>query len=1014
MKKSKFILLGLLLVVTSGFVSAQGLKVTGVVTEAATNEPVPFATVSLKGATVGVSTDINGYYEIDATADGVLIFSFIGLKTTEVPIEGRAVVSCLMESDAETLDEVVVTGYGTYTKKEFTGSASVLRTDKVKDMPTVSAVNRLTGTTPGVQITSSSGQPGSTETIRIRGMGSINAGNEPLFVIDGVPVSNGSISSVGSAAVGTSILSTISPSDIESMTVIKDAAAASLYGSRAANGVIVITTKRGAQGATKFNFKMDMGFSNMAVDYRPTLSGDERAKVLLMGLHNVGLSDAQITAGGYDYFITKPWSGWTDWKDLFLRTGKTQNYEMSISGGSEKTRIFASLSYSDQEGITRGSSYERVTGRVNASHKFGPFSIDVSSMITSISQRIDLEGGTVSPFASMAFYISPADYPYNQDGSFNTSTGFSMLYGAQNNPLLAAAHNYTKNSPFRTFNTLTASLNLFDGFTVKQVVSYDFMNSEGRNWTDPRTGPGMNSNGTYYRTSANYKKLISQTQAMYDKTFANRHNLSVLFSFEAEDYQSELVTATGTNYANYLFPEIANAGTKVGSSSTSEYGLISYVSRLNYNYDHRYYLSASYRRDGSSRLGVNSRWGDFWSVSGSWRLSEESFWQNSIGKLFTDARVRASYGENGTLPSSLFGHLGLFNFGYNYLDIPGYAEGSIAYPDLSWERNLAFNIGFDFTIYNRFNFIVEYYNRDTKDLLMSRAISQITGFGSMLQNVGAMNNKGVELSFDTYIIRNNDFDWTVSANAYHNVNKLVSLVDGQTEMMSYPFIRKVGLPYNTFHALERAGIDPNTGQQLYYKNTPIKDANGNITGYDRSTTASTGAAAKVPVGQLEPKWSGGITNSFSYRGIDLSFTLSFAFGGHVYDHYGPYQGDGAYYAYTGGLGTYNDINKMWQKPGDNAELPRFVYNNSFSFSDRWLLPTDHLRLKNITLAYSLPQKWVKKVKLSSARFYSSAVNLFTIKSKKLYVDPESSPGGGLLTGETPSLRTITFGVELGF
>lgn len=1017
MKKIKSILLIFLLVSTVNLALAQVGKVKGVVTETISNETVPFATVSLKGTTVSASTDAMGSYEIDAPSDGVLIFSFIGLKTVEVQINGSTTVDCSLDSDSEALDEAIVTGYGTYTKKEYTGSASVLNTSKIKDMPTVSIANRLAGAATGIQITSGSGQPGSVEAIRIRGMGSINAGNEPLVVIDGVPVVSGNVSKVGTA--GTSILSTISPSDIESMTVIKDAAAASLYGSRAANGVLIITTKKGKQGKTQFNVKADMGFSDMAVNYRPLLSGDERAKVLYVGIENYASDnnkkiDDESLKNMFKY-IEKPWNGWTDWRKELTRIGKSQNYEVSASGGNEKTRIFASLSYTNQEGISYNSNYERITGRINVSHKAGIFTLDANTMITSINQMIDGEGGTTSPFAASSFYVSPADYPYNPDGSFNISKGFTGVYGSMNNPKLLSTYNYSENNPLRSFSNLTGTLNLLDGLAVKQLVSFDFMNAVGKSWLDPRTGPGASTKGKYTRTSDNYKKIVSQTQAIYDRTFANKHNIGVLFSFELEDYQLSSLTGIGEDYPNYSLPEIATAGRSSSTSTVSETSMISYVSRLNYSYDQRYYMSVSYRRDGSSRLSPSERWGDFWSVSGSWRVASEKFWINSgLGKVVTDLKIRASYGVNGTQPSEWYGFNGLFKYGNNYNNAPGSAESNILNPNLTWEKNKSFNLGLEFSIKNRFNFTIEYYNRDTKDLLMRQPISMVTGFGNYLKNVGSMNNRGVEIEFNTSLISAKDFYWNLSVNASNNKNKITQLTNGQTEIIEYPFIRKVGLPYNTYHAYERAGIDSNTGMQLYYKNTPIKDANGNITGYDRSTVSSVSQAAKVPLDQMEPKWTGGITNSFSWKNLSLSVTFTYSLGGHIYDHYGVYQADGADYAYTGSLPSFYDYNKIWKNPGDNAELPRFVYSRSYSASDRWMLSTDHIRLKNLTLAYNLPKKWVNQIKLENLRVYTSAANLLTLKSKKLYVDPESVANGGYLTGETPILKTVIFGIEIGF
>lgn len=999
-------------------VTQKGITIKGKVVNE-NNEPV-IATVLVKGSGKGVSTNENGEFELyNIDENAILIVSGIGIETFETSVNGRTNFLLRAKAKTATSEAVVITGYGSYSKRDYTGAATVIKTNTLKDVPTVSIADRLAGTTPGMQITFGSGQPGAAESIRIRGLGSINAGNDPLIVVDGVPVINGNISKVGVSAAGTSVLSTINPGDIESLTVIKDAAAASLYGSRAANGVIVITTKSGKEGKTNISIKSDIGFSDMAVNYRPLLSGDERAKVLELGIANYAADN------GYDInnpaiqqlfaYTAKPWSGWTDWRKELSRTGTRQNHEFSISGGNKQTKIYSSIAYTNQKGISRWSDYKRFSGRVNVTHKAGIFELQANILLTNINQNIDFEGGTTSPFAASSFYVSPADYPYNEDGSFNTTKGFTGVYGSMNNPKLIATYNYNQNNSFRTLNNIAGTVDILPGLKLKQQFSYDYINAAGKTWLDPRTGPGASTNGKYTRVTDGYTKYVWQTQAYYDKTFSANHHLNVFAGYEGENYKNNSETVTGEDYANPQLPEIINAARSTGSSVLSETSLLSYLSRINYNYNHLYYASASFRRDGSSRLSPESRWGNFWSVSGAWRVGSENFWQNSsLGKIFTDAKLKSSYGVNGTLPTDWYGFDGVFKLGNNYNGSPGSAESTIPNPSLSWERNLALNVGVEFTIANKYNFSVDYYNRNTKDLLMLQPISLITGFTNYWRNIGAMNNRGVEIEFNTTLVNTKTTRWFVSVNSSYNKNKLTQLADGQSEIIAYPFIRKVGFAYNTYHAFERAGIDAETGKQLYYKNTPVKDDNGNITGYDRTTVSSHTQAQKVPVGQMEPKWIGGISNSFQWNNISLNFLISYSLGGHIYDHYGVYQADGADYAYTGGLASFYDIDKIWKQPGDDAVLPRFTYSRTYPQSDRWLLSTNHIRLKNITLGYSIPEEWGKKLYITNARIYASAANLFTLKSKDLYVDPESVANGGLLTGETPPLRTVTFGIEINF
>ena len=434
------------LVVWVGMVNAQTLKVTGTVTSSEDGLPVVGASVLVKGTTVGTVTDIDGNFNIPNVPENAktLIVSFIGMKSEEIAV--APTLNVVLRPDTELLDEVVVTGYGNFMKSSFTGSASSVSTEKLKDVPSISVQDRLAGSVSGVQITSTSGQPGAVASVRIRGMGSINASNEPLYVIDGVPMLNGNVSEFSYANSGNSLLATLNSNDIESMTVIKDAAAASLYGSRAANGVIIITTKRGSAGKTQFNVKADWGMSDMAIDYRPILNGYERREILYLGLKNYMLNNGRSMDEAVAYadskidgYAAEPWSGYTDWKDVLFRNGVHQNYEVSAQGGSEKTRFYTSFAYTKQDGITNVSGYERFTGRVNVNHKADRVSLDASAMFTNSTQNVNNEGTSfASPIMCYAMTASPSTFPYNEDGSF--STVFPALNGA--NPVQTETYNY--------------------------------------------------------------------------------------------------------------------------------------------------------------------------------------------------------------------------------------------------------------------------------------------------------------------------------------------------------------------------------------------------------------------------------------------------------------------------------------------------------------------------------------------------------------------------------------------
>lgn len=939
-----------------------------------------------------------------------LVISFIGMQTQEVAIKSH--VRVVMKSDSEILDEVVVTGYGTFKKSSFTGSASSVTTEKLQDLPSISVQDRLAGSVAGVQITSTSGQPGSVASVRIRGMGSINASNEPLYVIDGVPMLNGNASEFSYADSGNSLMATLNSNDIESMTVIKDAAAASLYGSRAANGVIIITTKKGSTGKTKIGVRADWGMSNMAIDYRPILNGEQRREILNLGFvnyakYNLGYDNEQAIAfadRNIDGFAAKPWSGYTDWKDVLFRNGGHQNYEVNAQGGSEKTRFYTSFAYTKQEGITNVSGYERFTGRANITHQANKVLLEANAMYTNSTQNVNNEGTSfASPIMCYAMTASPSTYPYNEDGSF--SSYFPALNGA--NPVQTETYNYNRATINRFLGSMAATWNIWDNLKLKEVVSYDFNQNNERVWWDPRSNDGRSSKGVYQRVMGNINKLNTQTQLSYNKSFG-QHNLDALIGFETEDYKYDYVYANGNQYPSYL-PEIENAGDSRASSHVESYRMSSFLGRINYDYNHRYYFSASYRRDGSSRLSRESRWGDFWSISGSWRLSEEAFMQD-IKDVLTDAKLRVSYGVNGTQPSSLYGYLGVYEFGYNYAGNGGSAEIRFDNPNMKWEKNYATNIGLDVTLWNRLSITAEWYNRDTKDLLMSKAISAVpgvitsTGTASMLMNVGSMRNRGVEFEIKSTNIQNNDWNWVTTLNFGHNKNTLLKLDGEQNEMISGIAIHRVGEVYQSFYAYEYAGVDSETGKEMYY----INGENGS-----RETTTVSSQANKVIIGTPDPKLTGGLTNFVSWKFIDLNFTLTYSLGGHAYDAATWLQSNGGTYNYYGNVPAYYKIEDTWKQPGDNAKLPKFAYGSTNTQSSRWLMSTDHLRLKNLTLGFTLPSSLSKKAGINKLRAYVSGNNLLTWKSKDLYVDPET-PIDGICYFETPALRTITFGIELGF
>lgn len=1001
---------------------AQNKEIKGIVTSAEDGEPLIGATISVKGNEAqGVVTDIEGKYILQIpNSDCTLVVAYLGMKTQELKAPSSGILNISLEAESMNLDEVVVTGYGNFSKSSFTGSANTLRADMMKNVPVMTVEQKLQGMTTGVNITSSSGQPGANQSIRIRGMGSFNASQEPLFVIDGVPVTSGSLSTGGADAAymnnsKTNIMSTLNPSDIENITVIKDAAAASLYGSRAANGVILITTKQGKAGRTQVSLNIAGGFSDAAVDFRPTLSGDQRYELLYEGLYNYAL-DKQMKSpseyagqeiGKYAYV---PELGYTDWRKELLRTAIHQNYEASVSGGNERTTFYASLGYNSQEGLAKNSSLDRYSARLNMSQKVGKYGeVGANVMFTQMNQEMNEErGSSINPFLDVAMLMNPSMTVKDKDGNYVGAYPATTL-----NPLRDILTDYNRTRMTRMFSTGYASIEPLKGLKLKETLSYDYTIQKDSRYFNPLSaaGPKSGSDAQTSKGFIEYGKLISSTSLNYVHTFNYKHHLDVLAAYEIESYQTDKASGERSRLpsnSNLVEPDNASVLNSF-ISSTQAYRMLSYLSRLNYDYDDRYYIAGSFRRDGSSRLSPKNRWGNFWSVSGMWHLSNESF-MKPIKHILSDVKIRASYGVNGNQPGSLYGYMGLYTYGQSYMGGFGSYESSLANPNLKWEKNYNLNIGLDLAFLSRIFLSIEYYNRDTKDLLYSLPISATTGFTNYLSNVGQLNNKGVELELRTINFATPHFNWSTVLNLSHNSNKIISL-NGQLEQSIEGtwFIHKVGLPYHTFYVKEFAGVDPQNGDALYYTNTLNKDGS-----YSREITNDISKAQAIPYKSVNPKISGGLTNILNYKQLDLSFTLTYSLGGYSFDKLGTYIENGTTNIYTSKYNLPAYAMDRWQKPGDQTDVPRFVYNQSASDnnSSRYIHSTDHLRLKNLTLGYTLPREWTRKVMVNKARFYFSGSNLLTWAKWKQY-DPET-PVNGEVFCEAPPMRTFSFGVQLTF
>lgn len=990
--------------------------VSGVIIDANTQETIVGASIMLKGSSQGTVTDIDGKFSLSVSKLPVtLVVSYVGYQKKDVKVSSLdGVLSISLTEDTQMMDEVIVTGYGTFKKSAYAGSAANVKADKIADVPSVSFQDMLQGNATGVQFTSASGQPGASSSINIRGMGSINAANTPLYVIDGVPMISGNISSLDSDS-GLDIMSTINTNDIQSITVIKDAAAASLYGSRAANGVIIITTKQGQQGKPKVSLQADWGFSDFAMEYRPVMSGQQRRDYIYNGLYAGALRDGESEedAKAYadeniDTYAPMPWCGFVDWDDVLFKKGSHQQYEASLSGGTDKFKYYSSLSYLKQEGITQRSGLERLSGRLNVDYKAtNKLTLGANILFSSVNQDVYSEGFTyTSPFYSSRSAVTPSDPVYNEDGTWNRA----LIRIGDRNPALANEYDSQREYVTRTFNTIYGQYEFIKDLKFKTTFSYDYITTKGKDWADPRTSNGDDINGGMSKKFYERRKMMWGNQLTYKQTFANVHHLDELLGYEIDDQYRDYLSGYATNFATPDKNDISN-GKKTESvgGSDSRTRMVSYIGRVNYDYDNKYFLGLSYRVDGSSRLQRSHRWGNFWSVSGAWRIIDEDF-MKPVSDWLTDLKLRASYGVNGTLPSDYYGYMALSSLSDGYNEQPAIIISQLANDNLKWETNYNLNLGLDFSLFNRVNVTLEYYLRNTKNLLMDSPVSMTTGFSSYLMNVGQLRNQGVELEINSTNFKTKDFEWKTTFNLSHNTNKVVNLDGDQTEIVSGTQIHKIGHSYRTFYMIEFAGINPENGNPQFYKNDLLEDGS-----YSKEITEKASEAKSIMLDKhAEPNITGGLYNSFRYKWFDLSFLFNYQFGGWSYDTWAQKTEHGGYDMEANIPTYYAD---SWKKPGDVTKYEQFYEKKSSVAmhkitNSRRLHSTDFLRLKTFTLGFTLPKQWLSSVGLSNARVYMSANNLWTWAAWDYY-DPESVVNGSA-TQATPPLKTVTFGLNVNF
>ena len=994
MKKLSIFLAFLLFV---GFQAAAQMQISGTVTGVEDGLSIPGVSVVVKNnPTIGTTTDIDGKYSLTVPSETqALVFSFVGMFKQEVAINGRTVIDVQLEEEVLAMDEVIVVAYGVKKKEAVSGAVDVVKAEKLQEIPTTSFDKALQGNISGLQTVSSSGQPGSVAEVRIRGIGSFSAGNEPLYIVDGVPVITGDLSQESST---TNVLATLNPSDIASVSVLKDATATSLYGSRASNGVILITTKSGHKGDTKITFTAQYGLSSRTTNNFEVLNADEYRMLEYEAYINRGDSPADAYNAAYDPLDDTHYD--EDWvEEAFLDDAVTQSYELKASGGNEETQFYLSGSYFDQEGIALGSGMTRYTGRLNLDHKVGnKFKMGTKITGSYTNQTTPMTDAAYFASPVVGAYLLPPTIPArNDDGTPNFD--FATMGGA-NFVGIIEYNDYVAHMT-RMLNSTYLQYDILENLTFKTNLGIDYFNIDEIFYDDMRS-PGNTAQGIGRATEAFAKQtnLINTNTLIWNETFAEVHNVDILLGQEAQKEIYSDATVASENFPSYKLRQIsAGANPVTADGSATEATLMSYFSQLNYNFNNKYYLTGSFRRDGSSRFGADHKWANFWSVGGSWRITEENFMSGI--DILTSLKLRASYGTSGNSDIDDFASVGLYGFGDAYNSQPGSGPTQISNPDLRWEKNENMNIGFDFIIMSTINGSFEYYQITTSDLLMNVPLSLTSGFENTLQNVGAMKNQGYEFTISADILRTaglqSDFKWFLDFNFTSNKNEITELYDGE-DIIAGTKIRREGEPYQTFYMQEWAGVNPANGAPLWY------DEDGNI--------VDTYGGNKIIVGNADPDYYGGLTNTFAYKGFQLSAHFYYQYGNEIYDNTSRIvASDGAFMNMNQSRVQLN----RWTTPGQITDTPIRVAgngSNSNQMSTRWLEDGSFVRLRNVKLSYTLPEKYSSKAMLSNVLIYVQGTNLYTWTNYS-GLDPEQ-----LLDGTAwfayPNAKTWTIGLNMTF
>lgn len=976
-------------------IQQQDQKLKGQVIDAQTVDPVIGVNVLVKGTTNGTITDIDGKYELNAPAGAVLQISFIGYKTVEITATASEQTIKLQE-DTETLEEVVVVGYGVQKKESLTGAMSTLKENRLKDVTTPTVENMLNGKVSGVYVAPGSGQPGSNGAVQIRGRATLSGSTSPLWVIDGVIVGEDP--------------GVLNPSDIENMTILKDAASTAIYGSQGANGVIIVTTKMGKSEKMKINASVKLGVSTMTNGKMEVMNGAEL----------------------YDYYASFPnqedikFSRWNpelrnanfDWGELASQAGFTQDYNISLSGGNEKMSSYFSLGYYSEEGTVKGYKYDRYSFRYRSNYK--PFSwLTIKPNISGSMKNTD-----DSQYDYTAKYtMFPWDSPYDEDGNLVPDRYSGWVDSSDLNYLNSISYgNHTARKTYEFSGNFDFDIKITDWLTFTSVNNYRWTGYFQSTYTDPRTDSASGVQGRVEEEQTNNIQRYTNQYLTFNKIFG-KHSVQALLAYEFMDTSAKVINAKGTGIVSGFEVLDATATPEEVGGNLTEWAKQSVFAKANYTYDNRYLAEVSLRRDGASNFGDDKKYGNFFSISAGWNINREKWFKADWVDVL---KLRASYGSVGNIPYSKYPQYGLYSVSSNYNGIPAILISQVGNKDLTWEQTYTAGVGIDANFFNnRLRFVFDYYNKYTSNILYQVPVSGLTGITSRWQNVGEMRNSGIEITIGGDIIRTKDWLWSLDLNMGYNKNKLEKLYGDDPNMMiiggggndtsiagAAEKVLKVGYSTDRYYLREWAGVDPKNGAPLWYKN----DGSG-------ETTSNYSEAKQVMTEATSPKLFGGFNTSLTWKNIDLNASFGFSLGGKIYNYSRQeYDSDGA----------YTDRNQMklidgwsrWEKEGDIATHPAASYgnkSNSNKASTRYLEDGDYLKLRSLSIGYNLN---LSKYYIQNMRIYFTAENVFTLTGFS-GIDPEVPAYYDETTGTYksigtaganlyPSTRKFMFGINLTF